>query len=83
MRKQCSILVTHTLQTRTLKDHVTFVPNSMLITPLTQALRPGGARAAAQHNWQAESAHPEAQQDTHAPSTERLHQQGTRPQCCS
>ena len=70
-RKQYSILVSHKLQSRTLKDHVAFVPNSMLIKVLTQALSPRGASVAAQHNRQAVSAHPEKQQDTQCAS--RMH----------
>ena len=54
--KQCSILITHSLQSRAL---VAFVPNSMLVTLLTQALGTGGARAAAHNNWQAVGTQPE------------------------
>ena len=43
MRNKCIILVSHTLQSRKLKDHVAFVPDSMLSTPLTQAMSPRGA----------------------------------------
>ena len=35
------------------------VPNSMLVTLLTQALGTGGARAAAHNNWQAVGTQPE------------------------
>ena len=56
---QCSIFVQHCLQSRALKDHVAFIPNSMLVTLLTQALGTGGARAAANNNWQAVGTQPE------------------------
>ena len=45
IHKQSSILVPHTLQSRTLKDHVAFVPNCTLVTQQTQALGPRGASA--------------------------------------
>ena len=79
IHKQSSILVPHTLQSRALKDHVAFVPNCTLITQQTQALGPRGASAASLNHWEAVGTHPEAQQDTHAMSTKRLHQQGPRP----
>ena len=77
--KQCSILVAHSLQSRALKYHVAFVPNSMLVTVLTQAPVTRGACAAAQNNREAVGTQPEPQQNTHATSTEGLHQQGPRP----
>ena len=43
MHEHCSKLFWRTLQSRALKDHVAFVPNSMLVTPLTHALAPSGA----------------------------------------
>lgn len=55
---------------------VTFIPNNVLITLLTHALGTRGADSAAQKSRQAVGANPEAQHDTHAMSTERLHQQG-------
>ena len=43
IHKQSSILVPHTLQSRALKDHVAFVPNTTpLVTQQTQALGPRG-----------------------------------------
>ena len=77
IHKQSSILVPHTLQSRALKDHVAFVPNCTLVTQQTQALGPRGASAASLNHWEAVGTHPEAQQDTHATSSERLHERTT------
>ena len=48
--KQGRILGPQSLQSRALKDHVAFVPNSMLVTVLKQALVTRDACAAAHNN---------------------------------
>ena len=77
--KRCSIFAPQTMQSWALKTCVAFIPNSVLVTLLTQALGTRGAGAVAQNNQQAVGAHLVAQQDTYATSTESLQQQGVWP----
>ena len=84
--QMCCLLVLHLAELEQDTQRSLF-PNSMItMLVCTQALSPRGASAAVQKNRQAVGAHLEAHQNMHAPSTERLHQQGTRPAhvlwCC-